>query len=129
MAEKSVIRTEAAPAPFQGAPYSQAIRVGDLVFVAGQVPVAPGGASVVGPGIQEQTEQVCENLKAILGAAGSGWDRVVKTTVFLVDLTNFEAMNSVYARYVGEQPPARATVGIAALPAGARVEIEAVATV
>ena len=127
MAEKSVVHTEGAPAPFQGAPYSQAIRVGDLVFVAGQVPVQAGSTSVVGAGIEEQTEQVCENLRAILEAAGSGWERVVKTTVFLVDLADFEAMNAVYGRYVGAEPPARATVGIAALPAGARVEIEAVA--
>ena len=129
MAEKSVVRTENAPAPFQGAPYSQAIRVGDLVFVAGQVPVRPGGAGVVGETIEEQTEQVCENLKAILEAAGTGFEGVVKTTVFLVDLGDFEGMNSVYARYVGDSPPARATVEIAGLPAGARVEIDAIATV
>ena len=89
MAEKHVVRTEAAPAPFQGAPYSQAIRVGDLVFVAGQVAARPGESELVGPGIEEQTEQVMKNLGAILDAAGSGFDKLVKTTVFLVDFDQF----------------------------------------
>jgi 2-iminobutanoate/2-iminopropanoate deaminase len=127
--EKSVVRTESAPAPFQGAPYSQAIRVGELVFVAGQVPLRPGESELIGGTIEEQTEQVCENLKAILEAAGTSFDNVLKTTVFLTDLADFEGMNAVYGRYVGDHPPARSTVGIAALPQGARVEIEAVATV
>jgi 2-iminobutanoate/2-iminopropanoate deaminase len=127
VAEKDVVRTEAAPAPFQGAPYNQAITVGDLVFVAGQLGVAPGGSGMVGGGITEQTEQVMENLAAILGAAGSGLANLVKTTVFLTDLGDFGAMNEVYARHVGERPPARSTVQVAALPSGARVEIEAIA--
>ena len=127
MAEKQVVRTERAPAPFQGAPYNQAIRVGELVFVAGQLGLAPGGTAMVGAGIAEQTEQVMQNLGAILAEAGSGLDRLVKTTVFLVDLADFAAMNEVYARHVGERPPARSTVQIAALPSGARVEIEAIA--
>ena len=127
MAEKDVVRTEAAPAPFQGAPYNQAITVGDLVFVAGQLGVAPGGSGMVGDGITEQTEQVMENLAAILDAAGSGLANLVKTTVFLTDLGDFAAMNEVYARHVGERPPARSTVQVAALPSGARVEIEAIA--
>ena len=129
MSEKSVVRTDAAPAPFQGAPYSQAIRFGDLVFVAGQVPLRPGESELMGGAIEEQTEQVCENLKAILEAAGSSFDRVLKTTVFLIDLADFQGMNSVYARYVGDRPPARSTIQIAALPQGARVEIEAIAHV
>src|SRR5262249_790865 len=116
MAEKTVVRTEQAPAPFQGAPYSQAIAVGGLVFVAGQLPVAPGSGEVVGATIQEQTEQVFANLGAILEAAGSGLDRLVKTTVFLTDLGDFAGMNEVYAQHVGEKPPARSTVEIAALP-------------
>ena len=124
--EKTVVRTERAPAPFQGAPYSQAIRAGDFVFVAGQLGLRPGETEIPG-GIEEQTEQVCENLKAILEEAGSGFENVVKTTVFLLDLADFPAMNEVYARYVGDRPPARATVQIAALPSGARVEIEAIA--
>ena len=129
MAEKSVVRTEEAPAPFQGAPYSQAIRTGDLVFVAGQVPIAPGSSEVVGTTIQEQTEQVFRNLRAILEAAGSGLDRLVKTTVFLVDLADFQGMNEVYAQHVGAAPPARSTVEIAALPSGVKLEIEAIATI
>jgi 2-iminobutanoate/2-iminopropanoate deaminase len=129
MAEKSVVRTEEAPAPFQGAPYSQAIRTGDLVFVAGQLPLAPGSSDVVGATIQEQTEQVFRNLRAILEAAGSGLDRLVKTTVFLVDLADFQGMNEVYAQQIGSEPPARSTVEIAALPSGVKLEIEAIATI
>ena len=126
MAEKVVIRTESAPAPFQGAPYSQAIRVGELVFVSGQLALRPGDKALSGGTIEEQTEQVLQNLKAILEEAGSGLDKLVKTTVFLTDLGDFQGMNEVYARHVGERPPARATVEISALPAGALVEIEAV---
>ena len=127
MSEKSVVRTEAAPAPFQGAPYSQAIRAGGLVFVAGQVALKPGATEIEPGTIEEQTEQIFANLKTILEAAGSGLDRLVKTTVFLTDLADFPGMNEVYRRHVGDAPPARSTVGIAALPAGARIEIEAVA--
>ena len=129
MADKGVVRTEEAPAPFQGAPYSQAITVGGLVFVAGQLPISPGSGEVVGESIQEQTEQVFANLQAILDAAGSGLDRLVKTTVYLTDLSDFAGMNEVYARHVGEQPPARATIEVSALPSGAKVEIEAIALV
>jgi len=128
MPDKSVVRTEAAPAPFQGAPYSQAIRTGDLVFVAGQLGLKPGDTEVSG-GIEEQTEQVFANLRAILEEAGSGLDRLVKTTVFLIDLGDFAAMNEVYARHVGDRPPARSTVEISKLPTGARIEVEAVAHV
>lgn len=124
--EKDVVRTEQAPAPFQGAPYSQAIVAAGLVFVSGQLGLRPGETEFSG-GIEEQTEQVLTNLRAILEEAGSGLDRLVKTTVFLTDLGDFAAMNEVYARHVGEQPPARATVEISALPSGAKVEIEAVA--
>jgi len=126
--DKDVIRTEAAPAPFQGAPYNQAIRIGDLVFVAGQLGLRPGDASVEGD-IEQQTEQVMTNLGSILEAAGSSLDRLVKTTVFLQDLGDFARMNEVYARFAGDQPPARSTVEVAALPSGALVEIEAVAHV
>jgi 2-iminobutanoate/2-iminopropanoate deaminase len=126
VAEKTVIRTERAPAPFQGAPYSQAIRVGDLVFVSGQLALRPDHAEIVGETIGEQTEQVMQNLGAILEEAGSGLDRLVKTTVYLVSLGDFAGMNEVYARYVGDRPPARATVEISALPSGALVEIEAI---
>jgi 2-iminobutanoate/2-iminopropanoate deaminase len=126
MTEKTVVRAEGAPAPFEGAPYSQAIRAGGFVFVAGQLGLAPGGAAVEG-GIQEQTEQAFSNLRAILEEAGSGLDRLVKTTVFLQDLGDFQAMNEVYARHVGASPPARSTVEVAKLPSGALVEIEAIA--
>ena len=123
---KTVVRTESAPAPFQGAPYSQAIRVGELVFVSGQLALRPGDKELSGGTIEEQTEQVMQNLKAILEEAGSGLDKLVKTTVFLMDLADFAAMNEVYAKHVGEQPPARATIEVSALPSGALVEIEAV---
>jgi 2-iminobutanoate/2-iminopropanoate deaminase len=126
MADKTAIRTERAPAPFQGAPYSQAIRVGDLVFVSGQLALKPDHAEIVGETIQEQTEQVMQNLGAILDEAGSGLDRLVKTTVYLVSLGDFAGMNEVYATHVGSVPPARATVEISALPSGAKVEIEAI---
>lgn len=124
---KEVVRTEAAPAPFQGAPYSQAIVAGGFVFVSGQVALEPGAKELTGGTIQEQTEQIFANLSAILEAAGSGLDRLVKTTVFLQDLRDFAGMNEVYAEHVGERPPARSTFQVAALPAGALVEIEAVA--
>jgi 2-iminobutanoate/2-iminopropanoate deaminase len=129
MAEKSVVRTERAPAPFQGAPYSQAIRAGELVFVSGQLALEPDHTDIVGDTIQEQTELVFRNLAAILEEAGSSVEKLVKTTVFLVDLGDFQGMNEVYARWVGDRPPARATVEIAALPSGALVEIEAIAHV
>src|SRR5678815_2707693 len=96
MAKKSAVRSEQAPAPFAGAPYSQAIRVGELVFVSGQIPLRPGSSELVGKTITEQTEQVFANLGAILAAAGSGLDRLVKTTVYLKDLGDFAAMNEVY---------------------------------
>jgi 2-iminobutanoate/2-iminopropanoate deaminase len=124
---KEVVRTEAAPAPFQGAPYSQAIRAGGLVFVSGQLALKPGDKELSGGSIAEQTEQVFANLRAILEAAGSGLDRLVKTTVFLQNLDDFAGMNEVYARHVGDTPPARSTVEVARLPSGALVEIEAVA--
>jgi 2-iminobutanoate/2-iminopropanoate deaminase len=127
MAEKQVVRTERAPAPFQGAPYSQAIRANGFVFVSGQLALEPEHAEIVGDSIEEQTEKVFDNLQAILEEAGSGLDRIVKTTVFLADLGDFAGMNEVYARRVGQPPPARATVEVAKLPSGAKVEIEAIA--
>jgi 2-iminobutanoate/2-iminopropanoate deaminase len=126
---KEVVRTEAAPAPFQGAPYSQAIVSGGLVFVSGQLSLRPDHAEIVGETIQEQTEQVFANLGAILEAAGSSLEQLVKTTVYLVDLSDFQGMNEVYAHHVGDRPPARATIEVSALPSGAKVEIEAIAEV
>lgn len=127
MPEKTVIRTEAAPAPFQGAPYNQAIVVGELVFTAGQLGLRPDGSGLAGETIREQTEQVFANLAAILETAGSSLDRLVKTTVFLQSLDDFAGMNDVYAAHVGDLPPARSTVEVAKLPSGALVEIEAIA--
>jgi 2-iminobutanoate/2-iminopropanoate deaminase len=124
---KEVVRTEAAPAPFQGAPYSQAIKAGGFVFVSGQLALEPGHTEMRGDTIGEQTEQVLANLRAVLQEAGSGLDRLVKTTVFLQNLDDFQGMNEVYARYVGDLPPARSTVEVARLPSGALVEIDAIA--
>jgi 2-iminobutanoate/2-iminopropanoate deaminase len=124
---KDVIRTESAPAPFQGAPYSQAIRANGFVFVSGQLASKPDHSEIMAGGIGEQTEQVFANLRAILEAAGSGLDRLVKTTVFLQNLDDFAGMNEVYKQHVGATPPARSTVEVAKLPSGALVEIEAVA--
>jgi 2-iminobutanoate/2-iminopropanoate deaminase len=126
LVEKAVVRTDAAPGPFHGAPYNQAIRIGDLVFVAGQLGLKPGHGAVEGD-ITQQTEQVMSNLGAILEAAGSSLDNLVKTTVYLTSLSDFAAMNEVYALHVGDKPPARATIEVSALPSGALVEIEAVA--
>jgi 2-iminobutanoate/2-iminopropanoate deaminase len=129
VAEKEVVRTDRAPGPFEGAPYNQAIRVGNLVFVAGQLGIERETGQLAGASVEEQTEQIMANLAAILHAAGSGLDNLVKTTVFLMDLGDFGGMNEVYARHVGDRPPARSTVQISALPSGALVEIEAVAHV
>jgi 2-iminobutanoate/2-iminopropanoate deaminase len=126
MAEKRAVRTEAAPAPFQGAPYSQAIVAGGLVFVSGQVGMRPGETQVVSDSVEEQTEQALANLRVILEAADSSLDRLVKTTVYLTTLDDYAAMNEVYRRHAGSVPAARATVA-AGLPAGCLVEIDAVA--
>jgi len=125
--EKTAVRTENAPAPFQGAPYSQAIKASGLVFVSGQLGLMPGHTEMAGDTIEDQTRQVFDNLEAILTEAGSGLDRIVKTTVFLASLDDFQGMNSVYAERAGETPPARSTIEVAGLPSGALVEIEAVA--
>ena len=124
---KTVVRTENAPAPFQGAPYSQAIKANGFVFVSGQLSLRPGEKELSAGEIGAQTEQVFANLRAILEEAGSGLDKLVKTTVFLQSLDDFAGMNEVYATHVGDRPPARSTVEIAALPSGALVEIEAIA--
>jgi 2-iminobutanoate/2-iminopropanoate deaminase len=105
------------------------MRAGGFLFTAGQIPLAPDGSGLVGTTVAEQTEQVLRNLKAVLEAGGSGLDRVVKTTVFLTDLSAFDEMNRVYARFFGDSPPARSAFQVGALPKGALVEIEAVALV
>ena len=124
---KTVIAVDGAPRPFAGAPYNQAIAANGLVFCAGQVPLDPESGSLVEGDIGAQTHRVLRSLQAVLEGAGSGLDRVVKTTVFMTDLGEFAAMNEVYAGYFTSDPPARSTIQVAALPAGARVEIEAVA--
>ena len=123
----TVISTAAAPAAI--GPYSQAIRTGNLLFVSGQVPLDPATGQLLEGDIRVQTRQVFKNLAAILEAAGSGFARVVKTTVYLRDLGEFAAMNEVYAEFFGDQPPARATVQVARLPRDAAVEIEVVAEI
>lgn len=121
------IQTENAPAAI--GPYSQAIKAGGFVFVSGQIPIDPKTGQFVAGGIAEQTERVLKNLAAVLEAAGSGLDKVVKTTVFLADMKEFAGMNEVYAKFFSEPPPARATVEAAGLPRDALVEIEVVALV
>jgi 2-iminobutanoate/2-iminopropanoate deaminase len=127
---KIVIATNGAPAAI--GPYSQAVRAGNLVFTAGQIPLDPATGQVVASGIAEQTTRVLENLKAVLEAAGSSLAQVVKTTVFLKDFNDFAAMNAVYGAYLGPEgvaPPARSTVEVARLPKDVLVEIELVAEV
>ena len=124
---KEQVRTDAAPAPFRGAPYSQAIKANGFVFVSGQLALQPGDKGLLPGGIVEQTEQAFANLRAILEAAGSSLEQIVKTTVFLQNLDDFAAMNEVYARHVGNTPPARSTFQVAKLPSGALVEIEVIA--
>jgi 2-iminobutanoate/2-iminopropanoate deaminase len=126
---KEVVRTEAAPAPFQGAPYSQAIKANGFVFVSGQLSLRPGEKDLLPGDIKAQTQQVFANLRAILEEAGSSLDHLVKTTVFLQSLDDFGGMNEIYAAEVGSTPPARSTVEVAKLPSGALVEIEAIALV
>ncbi len=122
---KTVVHTDRAPAPFGGAPYSQAITAGGLVYTAGQVGFDAEG-NLHGD-IAEQTRRTFDNVAAILEAAGSGLDRIVKTTVFMSDLEEFAAMNAVYAERMPSPFPARSTVQVAKLPGGAKVEIEVVA--
>ena len=120
-----IVSTEEAPAAV--GPYSQAVRHGSLVYTAGQVALDPTTGQIVGQTIEEQTDRTLRNLAAVLAAAGSGMDRVLKVTVFMTDLGKFAAMNEVYARHFPSDPPARSAVQVAALPLGAQVEIEAVA--
>jgi 2-iminobutanoate/2-iminopropanoate deaminase len=124
---KRVVRTDKAPAPFQGAPYSQGIVQGDLVFVSGQLGVDPARGEMVEGGIGPQTERVLQNVSAVLDAAGSSLANLLNVSIFLVDLGDFAAMNEVYAKHVGPDFPARATVQIGALPSGALIEIAVVA--
>jgi 2-iminobutanoate/2-iminopropanoate deaminase len=123
--EKQVIHTDNAPKAI--GPYSQAIRIGDLIYTAGQVALSPTTGELVGADVETQTRQVLENLKGVLEAAGSSFDNVVKTTVFLASMGDFAKMNAIYSEYFTGKPPARSTVQVAALPKNALVEIECVA--
>jgi 2-iminobutanoate/2-iminopropanoate deaminase len=122
---KTIVCSENAPAAV--GPYSQAVRAGELLFCSGQIPLEPASGALVAGDIRAQTEQVLENLKALLAHEGLPLAHVVKTTVFLASLADFAAMNEVYARYFTADFPARSTVEVAALPKGAKVEIEAIA--
>ncbi len=124
---KEVISTSNAPAAI--GPYSQAIRAGNLLFVSGQIPLNPQTGEMTGETAAEQARQVLQNLQAVLEAGGTSLQHVVKTTIFLTDLTQFSAVNAVYAEFFPENPPARSTVQVAALPRGAQVEIEAIAII
>ncbi|HEX6780319.1 MAG TPA: RidA family protein [Ktedonobacterales bacterium] len=123
--KREAISSSDAPNPI--GPYSPAIKTDSLIFCAGQTPVDPATGQLVSGGIQEQTQRVMENLRAVLTAAGSSFDSVVKTTVFLTSMSDFAAMNEVYGRYFSGAAPARTTVAVAELPRGARVEIECIA--
>jgi 2-iminobutanoate/2-iminopropanoate deaminase len=127
ISDKQVISTPNAPKAI--GPYSQAIRAGDFIFCAGQTGLDPSTMELVTGGVEAQARQVLTNLKHVLEAAGSGMDRVVKTTVFLTDMANFAAMNAVYMEFFPENPPARSTIAVAGLPKGGLVEIEAIALV
>ena len=122
---KQIIATDRAPRAI--GPYSQAVRAGNLVFASGQIPIDPATGEFVAGGVAEQTDQVLRNLTSVFAAAGVELNQIVKTTVFLADMEDFAAMNEVYGRFFGAQPPARATVQAARLPRDARVEIEAIA--
>ena len=124
---KEVIHTDAAPAAI--GPYSQAVKAGGLVFCSGQIALDPQTKQVIEGDVADETRQVMKNLTAVLEAAGSGLDRVVKTAIFLTDLGDFAAVNEAYGTFFKDAPPARATIQVAALPLGVRVEIEAVAEV
>jgi len=122
---KKIIQTDHAPAAV--GPYSQAVRIGQFVYTAGQIPLDPATGALVDGDITDQSERALRNLQAVLAAAGGSLNDVVKTTVFLQDIAEFGAMNAVYAQFFSENPPARSAVQVAAIPLGARVEIEAVA--
>ncbi|CAN5851246.1 RidA family protein [soil metagenome] len=124
--DRTVVSTDTAPAAI--GPYSQAVRVGELLFTSGQIPLTPDGTLVTGD-VQVQAKQVMENLGAVLAAGGSGFEHVIKCTVFLADMDDFATVNGVYGAYFGETPPARSAVQVARLPRDVRIEIEAVALV
>jgi 2-iminobutanoate/2-iminopropanoate deaminase len=123
--ERKVVATKEAPQAI--GPYSQAIKAGGFVFTAGQIPIDPATGKLVEGDVKAQTERVLKNLSAVLAGAGSNMDRVVKTTVFLKNMSDFPAMNEVYGQFFKNEPPSRSTVGVAALPKDALIEIDVVA--
>ena len=123
--KRESIATDGAPKAI--GPYSQAIRSGDLIFLSGQIPLDPGTGELVRGTIEAEVARVLDNIRAVLEASGAGLDDVVRTTVYLADMADFQAMNGVYARFFGEGRPARSTVQVAGLPRGARVEIDVIA--
>lgn len=125
MSSKTVLYSSLAPEAV--GPYSQGIATDNFVFTSGQVPIDPQTGKIAATTIEEQAEQVMKNLQAVLAQGGVSFDRVIKTTCFLSDMNDFAAFNEVYARYFSENPPARSCVQVAALPLGAKVEVEAVA--
>ena len=125
--EMEIIATDRAPAAI--GPYSQAVKTGGLLFCSGQIPLDPASGEIVTGGIRQETEQVMKNLGSVLSAAGTGFDSVLKTTIYLVDMADFPVVNEIYGSYFSGPKPARATVAVAALPRGVRVEIDAVAEV
>lgn len=125
--QREIVHTDQAPAAI--GPYSQGVRVGNLLFTAGQIGLNPATEQMVADDVAGQTERVLQNLTAILEAAGTSMDQVIKCTVFLMDMADFAAMNEVYGRFFPQNPPARSTVQVAGLPRGARVEIEAIALI
>ena len=122
---RRAIHSDQAPAAV--GPYSQAARIGDLLFLSGQIGLEPGGSCEIDGDLAAQARQALDNLSAVLAAAGASWADVIKTTIYLTDLASFATVNEIYAKYVGSPPPARATVEVSGLPKGAAVEIDAVA--
>lgn len=123
--KKEIISTKDAPEAI--GPYSQAIKAAELVFISGQIPLDPASGEIVGGSIEAQTEMVMRNLEAVLKAAGSDLDNVIKTTIYLTDLNDFAVVNGIYGRNFSDSPPARATVEVSGLPKGVKVEIDAIA--
>ena len=123
--KRKIVHTNHAPAAV--GPYSQAVKTDGMVFTAGQIALDPATGKLVEGGIEEQTRQVMENLKAVLNESGASFDSVIKTTIFIIDMADFAALNAIYGEYFSDAPPARSTVAVAGLPLGGRVEIEMVA--
>lgn len=123
--KKEIVNTKDAPAAI--GPYSQAIKAAGMVFISGQIPLDPAFGEIAGASIEAQTKRVMKNLEAVLKAAGSDLDKVIKTTIYLTDLSDFAVVNEIYGNYFNDSPPARATVEVSGLPKGVKVEIDAIA--